>query len=360
MPRLARAVASLAPFLAVASLAACVQQPPIPEYPVPPPADSAPSAAPAPAAAPADSAVAAPAQGQPQQPAPRTPPAVNIVRLTENLALLVGGGGNVAISIGEDGTFLVDDQVAPMAPVLKAVTDSIDPRGVRFVLNTHWHDDHTGGNERFGAARAVIVAHENVRRRLSVDQFIAELGDSVKAAPKGALPVVTFTRGLWFHLNGDNIQVLHLDAAHTDGDAIVRWAEQNVIHTGDIYFNGAYPFIDISSGGSLDGVVSAVDSILALSNEHTRIIPGHGPLSNATELRAYRDMLVSVRDRLRKALAARRSADAVVAAGLTKEWDAQWGQGFMKPEQFTRIAYESVRRSQAARPKPARRGRARS
>lgn len=344
-------------FLAAPLLASCVQQPAIPDYPVPPPADSAQPATPAAAAAPA--VAASTDSARPAAPRPEAP-RLSIMRLTENLAMLVGGGGNVVISIGEDGTFLVDDQVAPMAPVLQSVVDSIDPKGVRFVLNTHWHEDHTGGNERFGAARAVIVAHENVRRRLSADQFVAELNDSVKAAPKAALPVVTFTRGIWMHLNGDNIQVLHLAAAHTDGDAIVRWAEQNVIHTGDIFVNGSYPFIDLSSGGSLDGVIAAVDSILALSNDRTRIVPGHGPLSNATELRAYRDMLATVRERLRKALAAKKSADGIVAEGLTKEWDAQWGQGFMKPEQFTRIAYESVRRSQAARAKPARRGRARS
>ncbi len=283
---------------------------------------------------------------------------INLVRITESIAMLIGAGGNIGVSIGEDGIFLVDDQYAPMTPKIRAVLDSLDQRPVRLIVNTHWHGDHTGGNENFGKSGSVIVAHENVRRRMSVDQFMAELGDTVKAAPKGALPIVTFPDRVMFHLNGDNIQAIHVRRAHTDGDVIVRWAEQNVIHTGDIYFNGFYPFIDLSSGGSLDGLIAAVDTILALSNEHTRIIPGHGPLSNAAELKVYREMLIGVRARLRREIARRRSLEDVLAAGVTKEWDEKWGQGFMKPEVFTRIAFASVKAAAdaAARRRPARRG----
>jgi glyoxylase-like metal-dependent hydrolase (beta-lactamase superfamily II) len=307
--------------------------------------------APAQAPSPRQEQAAAPAPS-----APLTPPRstqIGIVRITENIAMIMGQGGNIGVSIGEDGVFLVDDQYAPVTPRIRAMLDSIDQRAVRLIINTHWHGDHTGGNENFAKGGTVIIAHENVRRRLSVDQFIAELGDTVKAAPKAALPIVTFPDRIWLHLNGDNIQAIHVRNAHTDGDVIVRWAEQNVIHTGDVYSNGTYPFIDLSSGGSLDGMIEAVDTILAYSNDYTRIIPGHGPLSNARELRAYREMLVAVRDRLRKGIAARKSAQQLIADGTTKEWDGSLGSGFMKPDRFLTIAYESVQRSIAAEPRAA-------
>ncbi|MEJ7812079.1 MAG: MBL fold metallo-hydrolase [Gemmatimonadaceae bacterium] len=273
---------------------------------------------------------------------------VNIIRLTENTAMLVGAGGNIGVSIGTDGTFLVDDQFAPLTPKIRAILDSVDKRSIRFVLNTHWHGDHTGGNENLGKAGALIVAHENVRRRMSVGQFIRQLGDTVAPSPSAALPVVTFTDAVTFHLNDDEIHAFRVPPAHTDGDAIVHFRKANVIHMGDTYFNGSYPFIDLSSGGSLEGMVHAADTAIALSNESTRVIPGHGALSNKGELTAYRDMLAAIRDRIRKQVVAGKKLDAVLASKPTQEWDETWGKGFIKPAQFVETAYTSLAADVAA------------
>jgi glyoxylase-like metal-dependent hydrolase (beta-lactamase superfamily II) len=297
---------------------------------------------------------------------------VSIIRVTNDVAMLIGEGGNTGVSFGEDGTFLVDGQHAPLAPRILAKLDSIGARRLRFlVVNTHWHEDHTGGNEALARAGAEIVAHASVRRRLGAPRQAGAPGDSVTASDTAAqtdtvrhsplrLPAVTFTDAMTVHLNGDSIDLLHVRAAHTDGDVIVRWRGANVIHTGDIYVSGAYPLIDLESGGSLDGTIAAVDTMLALANAHTRIIPGHGPLSNVKELRAYRDMLDSVRARVRRQVAARKSLDEVRAAGLTKEWDEALGRGAVKPEAFIEMAFESVTRSGAPAPRRERAGRRRS
>jgi glyoxylase-like metal-dependent hydrolase (beta-lactamase superfamily II) len=213
---------------------------------------------------------------------------------------------------------------------------------VRFVLNTHWHGDHTGGNENLGRAGALIVAHDNVRTRMSTDQFMNNLADTVKASPRGALPVVTFSDTVTFHINGDEVRAFHVPPAHTDGDAIVHFRRADVVHMGDTYFNGLYPYIDLSSGGSVDGVIAAADRVLAMAGEGTRIIPGHGPLSGRAELRAYRDMLSTVRDRVRGLAREGKTLQQVQAAKPSAEFDAKWGGGFMKPDSFVRVVYGSV------------------
>ncbi|HLL47506.1 MAG TPA: MBL fold metallo-hydrolase [Longimicrobiaceae bacterium] len=258
--------------------------------------------------------------------------------------MLTGAGGNVAVVAGTDGVFLVDDQFAPLTEKIRAAVARISPAPVRFVLNTHWHGDHTGGNENLGRAGALIVAHDNVRTRMSADQFMNRMTDTVKASPPGALPVVTFTSAVTFHLNGDEVHAFHVPPAHTDGDAIVHFRRADVVHMGDTYFNGLYPYIDISSGGSVDGIIAAADRVLAMTREGTRIIPGHGPLSGRAELRAYREMLVTVRDRVRALVREGKTLQQVQAAKPSAEFDARWGQGFMKPASFVRVVYESVAR----------------
>lgn len=274
---------------------------------------------------------------------------VSLIRLTENVLMLVGAGGNIAVSIGDDGIFLVDDQYAPLTPKILTVLDSIDKRSVRFVLNTHWHGDHTGGNENMGKVGALIVAHDNVRKRMSVEQFIKAIGDTVPPSPKGGLPVVTFTETVTFHLNDDEIHAFHVDPAHTDGDAVVWFRKSNVVHMGDLYFNGFYPFIDLSSGGSVEGMIAAVDRVLAMINDNTRVIPGHGRLSNKGELVAYRDMLTGVRDRVRKLVASKKTLEQTLAAKPAAQWDETWGKGFMKPEKFVEIVYESLKAERPAK-----------
>ena len=196
--------------------------------------------------------------------------------------MLVGSGGNMGLVVGDDATFLVDDQFAPLTEKVLAAIRSITPTPVKFVLNTHWHFDHTGGNENIGKAGALIFAHENVRRRMSTDQFIEALNRREPPSPRGALPVVTFTDTVSFHLNGDSIVVFHVPPAHTDGDAIVMFMKANVVHMGDVFVTDRYPFVDLSSGGSIHGIIGAADRVLAVTNAQTKIIPGHGPAFRPT------------------------------------------------------------------------------
>lgn len=264
------------------------------------------------------------------------------VEIGSGVAMLVGRGGNIGVSTGSDGVFLIDDQYAPLTPKILAAVEDLDPRPVRFVLNTHWHGDHTGGNENLAEAGALIFAHDNVRERMQSDQFIAALGRSVPASPPAALPVVTFDRELTLHLNGQAVRATHVDPAHTDGDALVHLSPANVIHTGDLYFAGMYPFFDLSSGGRFDGLIAAADRVLAIADAETKIIPGHGPLSNANELEAWRAMLVDVRRRVQAAIDDGVTLDEIVASGPTRVWDAQYGGGFVKPDSFVRMVHASL------------------
>jgi len=263
-------------------------------------------------------------------------------QLAPTVYMLVGAGGNLGLSAGADSVFLVDDQFAPLTPKIEAAIARITPRPVRFVLNTHWHFDHTGGNENLGKAGALIVAHENVRKRMSVENFIEFLGMKTQPDPKAALPVVTFTRDVTFHVNGDEVRVMHVPNAHTDGDAIVHFTKSDVIHMGDVFFNQLYPFIDTSSGGRVEGVVAAVDRALALAGASTKIIPGHGPLGTRADLQAYRDMLATIAGRMGEHVRAGRSLEQAIAAKPTADFDAAWGKGFLTPDRFTEMLYKNL------------------
>jgi cyclase len=262
---------------------------------------------------------------------------IKSVKITETTYMLTGAGGNIGLSVGEDAVFVVDDQFAPLTPKIVAAIAQITPKPVRFVLNTHWHYDHTGGNENLGKAGAVIVAHHNVRKRMSTDQVIDFLNLKTKPDPKDALPVLTFSSDLTFHLNGEEIHALHMPSAHTDGDAIVHYTKSDVVHMGDIYFNGFYPFIDAESGGSADGVVAACDQVLRFATDKTRIIPGHGPLSNVAELKTYRDMIATVSARVKALVAQGKALDEIKAAKVSAEFDEKWGKGFIRPDRFAEM-----------------------
>jgi len=230
-----------------------------------------------------------------------------------------------------------DDQFAPLAPKITAAIAQITPKPVKFVINTHWHGDHTGGNESFGKAGALIVAHDNVRKRMSTDQFIEFFNMRSKAEPKEALPVITYAAGLSLHLNGEEIRALHVSNAHTDGDTIVHFTRSDIVHMGDTYFNGMYPFIDSDTGGSADGIVAACDQVLKLTTDKTKVIPGHGALSNAAELKAYRDMLAAVSAKVKGLVAQGKKLDEIVAAKPSADYDEKWGKGFIKPDQFAQM-----------------------
>jgi glyoxylase-like metal-dependent hydrolase (beta-lactamase superfamily II) len=259
--------------------------------------------------------------------------------VAKGIYMLQGRGGNIGLSVGTDGAFLVDDQFAPLTDKIQEAVSRVTDESVRFVLNTHWHGDHTGGNENFGKAGAMIVAHENVRKRLDPAEFKELMGRS-QQAPPDALPVITFTEVVTFHWNAETIRVFHVAHAHTDGDAIVDFQDANVVHMGDVFFNGRYPFIDVESGGSVHGVIDAAEQVLALVDANTRIIPGHGALAGRDELRAYRDMLVTVRDRVAEMAAREMTEDQVVAAQPTKDLDAMWGE---RAERFVRAVFRGVK-----------------
>jgi glyoxylase-like metal-dependent hydrolase (beta-lactamase superfamily II) len=265
-------------------------------------------------------------------------------RVADGVYMLTGQGGNIGVSVGEDGVILIDDQYAPLTEKIRAAIATLSDRPVRFLLNTHWHGDHTGGNENLGRAGVVIVAHENVRQRMGMEQFIEAFNEKVPAAAPRALPVITFTDTVSFHWNGDELRATHVPPAHTDGDTVVYFRKANVVHTGDIFFNGLYPFIDVSSGGSIDGMIDAVDQILAATDPRTRFIPGHGPLGDRQQLEAYRRMLAGVRDRIAPLVGAGKTAREVVEAKPSAAFDESWGKGFLKPEQFVQIVYASLKK----------------
>jgi cyclase len=265
-------------------------------------------------------------------------------KLSDTVYMLTGAGGNMGLSVGPDAVFLIDDQFAPLAPKIKAAIARITPRPVQWLLNTHFHYDHTGGNEAFGGDGTVIVAHDNVRRRMSTDQLISLAGtaNAQKASPKVALPVVTVPAEISFHVNGDEVHAFHVPRAHTDGDLIVHFRKSDVIHMGDVFFNNMYPFIDTGSGGSVAGVIAAHDRVLALAGEATRIIPGHGPLATRADLQATRNMLASMLQRIQELRRAGKSDADIRAAKPSAEFDAKFGGGFMKPEAFVQMLLGSI------------------
>jgi len=264
-------------------------------------------------------------------------------KLSATTYMMTGEGGNLGLSIGEDAVFVIDDQFAPLTPKINAAIAQLTKKPIKFVLNTHWHFDHTGGNENMGKAGALIVAHENVRRRMSAEGFIEFFGMKTKAEPTVALPVVTFTQDLTFHINGDEVHAYHVANAHTDGDAIVHFKNSDVIHMGDTFFNKLYPFIDTSSGGKVDGVIAAVDQVLKIAGDNTKIIPGHGPLGSKADLKAYRDMLATVSTRIKSQIEDGKKLEDVLAAKPTAEFDEVWGKGFLTPQKWVEMMYSNLR-----------------
>lgn len=273
------------------------------------------------------------------QPVPMDQVQIRVERLAPGVAVLFGRGGNIGLSYGSDGNILIDDQYAPLTERILAAIRTLDPDPIRFVINTHWHGDHTGGNENVGRTGAVIVAHDNVRRRMSMEQVVR--GAAVRPSPSGALPVVTFSEGVTFHLNGDDIRVVHVEHAHTDGDALVYWTRANVLHMGDTFFNGMLPFIDLDSGGSIDGAIVAVSAGLALANDGTAIIPGHGPIAHRADLVRYRDMLIDLRSRVGQGIAAGRTLDAIKAERHADGYGPP--DGFISPDALIETIYRSLR-----------------
>lgn len=265
---------------------------------------------------------------------------IKVETLAPGVAVLFGSGGNIGLSYGEDGNALVDDQYAPLTDKIVAAVKSFDPDPVKFVINTHWHRDHSGGNENLGKAGAVIVAHDNVRRRMSVDQF-SNLFGATPASPKAALPVVTFGEGVTLHLNGDELQVIHVRDAHTDGDSLIYWRKAKVLHMGDVFFHKvSLPFIDLESGGSIDGEIAAVRKALEIAAPDAKIVPGHGPVATRAELEAYLAMLVDVRGKVAAAIAAGKTLQAIKADNPAKPYEIP--KGSISADAFVETIFTSL------------------
>jgi glyoxylase-like metal-dependent hydrolase (beta-lactamase superfamily II) len=276
---------------------------------------------------------------------------VRATAVADGVWALEGAGGNLGLVIGTQGAFLIDDQYAPLTERIRAAVAEITDQPVKFVLNTHWHFDHTGGNENLADGGTLVVAHDNVRRRLSAGQFMEFFQRQVEPAPDAALPVVTFGDSIRFHLGGHTLEAIHVPRAHTDGDAIVHLQEANVIHGGDIVFDGMFPFIDYGSGGHIAGMVDAVDAILARSNGDTKIITGHGgPVISPERLRQYRAMLATVHERLAALIKEGKSLEEVLEAAPTAEFDAAWGQGFLPAERWIELNYRGLKGELIDRP----------
>lgn len=267
---------------------------------------------------------------------------IRTIEVVPGIAMLTGNGGNLGVCFGADGVLVIDDQYANLSDKILEALAKLSSQPLRYLINTHWHGDHTGGNQNMASAGAVIVAHDNVRVRMSQEQFNAAFNRKTEASPAAALPVITFSWDATIHLNGQEIHAVHVETAHTDGDSIIYFEPANVVHAGDTYFNGFYPFVDFSSGGDPEGVIAAVDSMLARIDDQTKIIPGHGPLSNRKELAAYRKMLGTVVDRISAAIAEGKTIDEVSAMKPTAEFDSEWGDGFLSPDQFVRILYRGL------------------
>ena len=269
-------------------------------------------------------------------------PAIKTIRLTDDIHVLMGVGGNIGVSTGADGTFIIDDDMPPLATKVEAAIRQIRNEPVKMLFNTHWHFDHTGGNEHFGKQGTLIIAHDNVRERMSTTQFSRLFNTETPPSPAAALPVVTFDNTLTLHLNGHTIKAVHIDPAHTDGDAILLFEEANIAHLGDLFSNSMYPVIDISAGGSMQAMIDGINTILPMLNADTTVIPGHGAVSDIEGLKAFRDMLVLVESRIKILVAEGKTADEVVALQPSFNFDAEWAWSFMPAERWVRLAYDSI------------------
>ena len=265
---------------------------------------------------------------------------ITATEIRPGVAVLFGNGGNIGVSYGEDGTFIVDDQFAPLAPKIQAAIAGLGASPVKYLVNTHWHFDHAGGNEPFGNAGAIIVAQSRVRDRLAAGGTVA--GNNSPPAPKAALPVVTYDRGVTFHINGDTLDVLHTGGGHTDGDSVIYWRKANVLHTGDMMMHrSGFPFVDLSSGGNVRHLLVSIDQMIAMTDANTVVIPGHGPLATRADLIAWRAMIATAVERVEALKSAGRTLDQIKAAkplaGLSNA-----PNGFVSDDAFVEAIWGSL------------------
>ena len=265
---------------------------------------------------------------------------ITATKVAGNIYMLQGQGGNIGVSVGADGILIVDDQFAPLADKIKAALKTLGEGKLKFVLNTHWHGDHTGGNVQFGP-EAPIIAHDNVRRRLATEQKSEFFKRTTPASPKEALPVITFDKSLSVHFNGEEIKVIHFPQGHTDGDSIIFFTSSNVVHMGDDFFVARFPFVDLESGGSVQGLTRNIGEIIPKLAADVKIIPGHGPISTVEDLKQYHHMLLETTAVVQSKMKAGKTVAQIKAEGLPAEW-ASWGSGFIKTDVWLETIHRSL------------------
>lgn len=265
------------------------------------------------------------------------------VKVKDNIYMLKGSGGNIGLLTGKDGNLMIDDQFAPLSEKIKASIQSLDSNPIKYLINTHIHGDHTGGNENFQKSGVTILAQENVRERMSKEQVNKALNRTTPARDAAALPVITFDDRIRLHLNGEDIEVFHFNlGSHTDGDAIIHFTKSNVFHTGDVFVRYGYPYIDYSSGGSVNGFIEVLDKLLAMLNDQSIVIPGHGELATKADVKKFRDRMADIRDQVKAALKKGKKPEEIPALGITDKYDAEWGKGFLKGKDFLLMIAEEL------------------
>jgi cyclase len=265
---------------------------------------------------------------------------VTATKVNGNVYMLQGSGGNIGVSVGPDGILIVDDQFAPLADKIRAALKTLGEGKLRFILNTHWHPDHTGGNVAFGP-EAPVIAHDNVRKRMSTEQKSEFFKSTTPASPKEALPVITFDQSVGVYFNGEEIRAIHFPHGHTDGDSVIFFSSSNVVHLGDDFFAGSFPFVDLESGGSVEGLAKNIAELIPKIPAGAKLIPGHGPIATIDDLKAYHQMLLATTDIVRKKIAAKKTLDQIKKEGLPAEWNS-WGAAFIKTEMWLELIYRSL------------------
>lgn len=265
---------------------------------------------------------------------------ITSIKLSEQVYMLKGQGGNIGLFIGDDAVFMIDDQFASLTPKILSAIEEITDKPVTYLINTHWHGDHTGGNENMQKKGALIVAHDNVRKRMSVDQIIR--GKTRKSSPIKALPVITFSDDIMMHINNDDILITHVHNSHTDGDAIIYFTNNNIIHMGDAYFQGKFPYMDLDSGGSIDGYIAGIKKAILLANDTTKIIPGHGDISSKLEMKSFLEMLETIRNSIQKEINDGKNLEQVLAnETITENYKAY--SGWINEERIKTTIYKSLK-----------------
>ncbi len=263
------------------------------------------------------------------------------VLVSNNLYFLKGSGGNIGVLIGNDGTLMIDDQFAPLSNKINGAIKTLSPGEIKFLINTHIHGDHTGGNDNFKKMGITILAQDQVRERMT-KETVNRQNEKVPPRAKDALPDITFADKLNVHINDEDIELIHFDPGHTDGDVIVHFKKANVYHMGDMFVTYGYPFIDVSSGGSVNGMIAALDKILAMMDDQAKVIPGHGELSTKADVKVFRDRLADIRDQVAAALKKGKKKEDLVNLGITDKYEAEWGKGFLKGKDFVMLVADNI------------------